>query len=188
VAHRRGGGRAAPGADPTSTASGGSSPTSTPTRTAAPGAAVPIASAEDYDPPPEGNGEEHPEEIRQAYDGDPSTMWTTMSYHNNPNLGGIKAGVGLWVDLGKVEDVGSVDVSLRGGGTDIELRAAPESAASAPTGIDGWQRVASTSADSKVTLRPQKPVRTRYLLLWLTKLPPDGGDYRGGISEIVVRR
>ncbi|GAA4985858.1 protein kinase family protein [Actinopolymorpha pittospori] len=177
-----------PGPNPTTSATGGTSPTSTPTRTAAAGTVVPIASAKDYDPPPDGNGEEHPEEIRQAYDGNPSTMWTTMSYHNDPNLGGIKAGVGLWVDLGKVEDVGSVDVSLRKGGTDIELLAAPESAASAPTGIDGWQRVASTSADTKVSLKPKEPVRARYLLLWLTKLPPDGGDYRGGISEIVVRR
>ena len=32
-----------------------------------------------------------------------------------------------------------------------------------------------------------KPVRTRYLLIWLTKLPQDDtGSYRGAIAEIKV--
>ncbi|MFD2077996.1 putative peptidoglycan lipid II flippase [Actinopolymorpha cephalotaxi] len=174
---------------PTTTPSAGGSPTPTKTKTAAAGSPVRITGAGDFDPPPGGNGEEHPEDVGKAHDGDQSTLWTTMSYRNNPQLGGLKPGVGMWFDLGKPVDVGRVELSLRSGGTDVQLRAAPEGASSAPTSIDDWQEIAKQDgAGGEVTLRPDKPVRTRFLLVWLTKLPPDGSEYRGGIAEIVVRR
>ncbi len=177
-----------PGPSRTPTA-GDSSPTPDKTKAAAPaGSPVEITGAKDFDPPP-GNGEEHPEDVDKAYDGNQSTLWTTMSYRNNPQLGGLKPGVGVWFDLGKPTDVGRVELSLRSGGTDVQLRAAPEDASSAPSAIDDWQQIAKQDgAGGEVTLRPNKPVRTRFLLVWLTKLPPDGSEYRGGIAEIVVRR
>ncbi|MET9019335.1 protein kinase family protein [Actinopolymorpha sp. NPDC004070] len=174
---------------PTRTPSAGGSPSPSKTNVAAAGSPIRITGAKDFDPPPGGNGEEHPEDVDKAYDGNQSTLWTTMSYHNNPQLGGLKPGVGVWFDLGKPADVGRVELSLRSGGTDVQLRAAPESASSAPSAIDDWQQIAKQDgAGGEVTLRPDKPVRTRFLLVWLTKLPPDGSDYRGGIAEIVVRR
>ncbi|SDR93829.1 protein kinase family protein [Actinopolymorpha singaporensis] len=174
---------------PSTTPTAGDTPTPAKTETAAAGSPIRVTGAKDFDPPPGGNGEEHPEDVAKAYDGDQSTMWTTMGYRNNPQLGGLKPGVGVWFDLGKPVDVGRVELSLRSGGTDVQLRAAPEGASSAPTTIDDWQQIAKQDgAGGEVTLRPDKPVRTRFLLVWLTKLPPDGSDYRGGIAEIVVRR
>jgi hypothetical protein len=174
---------------PSTTPSARNTPTPDKTETAAAGSPIRIAGAKDFDPQPDGNNEEHPEDVDKAYDGNQSTMWTTMSYHNNPQLGGIKAGVGVWFDLGKPVDVGRVELSLRSGGTDVQLRAAPEDASSAPSAIDDWRQIAKQDgAGGEATLRPDKPVRTRFLLVWLTKLPPEGSDYRGGIAEIVVRR
>ena len=35
-----------------------------------------------------------------AYDGDPSTAWSTLEYRGSPNFGNLKDGVGLLLDLG----------------------------------------------------------------------------------------
>lgn len=38
-----------------------------------------------------------------------------------------------------------------------------------------------------MSLKPDKPVQARYLLVWLTELPlGDDGNYRGKISDIKV--
>ena len=44
------------------------------------------------------------------------------------------------------------------------------------------------NAGEQVTLEPAKPVRARYVLVWLTSLPQSDSDrYRGSIAEISVR-
>src|SRR5690606_36441632 len=98
-------------------------------------------------------------------------------------------GVGIWFDLGSVQSVGSVELQLLGNGTDLEIRVAPDDAVGPPATADEWRTVESvTGAGSEVTIEFDKPVRTRYLLVWMTKLPPEGSEYRGGVAEIVVRQ
>jgi putative peptidoglycan lipid II flippase len=145
---------------------------------------VEVAAVSDFDPPP-GDGEEHSAEVDNAVDGDPATAWTTSTYFGDPVLGGIKDGVGLLLDLGAVRDVESVDVSLVGEGTDVELRAARRRGAAA----DDYRVVSDAAgAGGQATLTPDEPFRARWVLLWLTRLPPDeAGDYRGGVSEVEVR-
>ncbi|MGH3488633.1 MAG: protein kinase family protein [Actinopolymorphaceae bacterium] len=164
-------------------------PDSSPSKTGKPAnVKIRVVAAKDFDPPPGGNGEEHPEEVANAHDGDPGTSWTTMAYFDDP-LTSYKPGVGIWFDLGKAQDLASVRLSLVPGGTDLQLLAAPKDASGPPATVDGWDPVASTKgADRQVTLKPKNDVSTRYVLVWMTRLPPDGGEYRGGIAEIVVRR
>ena len=51
-----------------------------------------------------------------------------------------------------------------------------------------WRVVAEQSgAQQTATLTPQAPVTTRFVLVYLTSLPREGGRYRGGISEVEVR-
>lgn len=153
------------------------------------GTPISIVAARDYDPSPGSDGEEHPEDVDKAYDGDPSTVWTTMSYRNDPRLGRLKPGVGIWFDLGSVQSVGSVELQLLGNGTDLEIRAAPDDAVGPPATADKWRTVDSaTGAGREVTFEFDDPVRTRYLLVWMTKLPPEGSEYRGGVAEILVRQ
>ena len=38
-----------------------------------------------------------------------------------------------------------------------------------------------------MTLTPDRPVTTRFLLVWLTELPQVAGGYRGRVAEVVVR-
>jgi hypothetical protein len=149
---------------------------------------VHIAAVSDFDPVEDGGtGDENPKEVPLATDGDPSTAWTTMTYFRNPQLGNLKAGVGLLVDLGEVRTVTSVDLTLLGSGTDLELRATPEGQTSPPQVAGDLHVVASASdARSQVKLTPQSPVSTRFLLVYLTKLPPTEGGYKGGIAELKV--
>lgn len=146
-----------------------------------------VAAVSDLDPLPDGNGEENPDLAALAVDGDPGTAWQTMEYYRNPQFGNLKDGVGLVVDLGDEQEVGSVQVTTQGGPTGIQIYATPPSSGS-PTDVSGLQRVATDgAADGRTDLSLREPVTTRYLIVWLTSLPPDGSNYRGRIAEIVVR-
>jgi hypothetical protein len=149
------------------------------------GVVIPIVSVRDFDP--DGNGTENPDQVKFATDGNLATAWTTVLYYKRPDLGGLKPGVGLLIDLGRVTQVGAVSVHLVGLGTSLELRSSPTLSARS----EDYQPIAGiVQAGSFVTLRPFAPATARYLLIWLTSLPPDstGTGYRGGISEIQVFR
>ena len=54
--------------------------------------------------------------------------------------------------------------------------------------LDGYTEFDRTgNATGPTTLRVDEPVRARYVLVWLTDLPPVGSDYVGEISEITIR-
>lgn len=142
---------------------------------------VQIVSAKDFDPL--GDGSEKPQDIDHVYDGDASTFWYTDGYFT-ADFGKLKEGVGVVLDLGEVQKVGTVDVSFLGGTTSVELRTS--SAAKAPTMPNSYGKIAEGSG-TKVSLKPGEPVQARYLLVWLTKLPPSSeGNFRGKISDIKV--
>jgi putative peptidoglycan lipid II flippase len=170
-------------------------PSATPARppAATPASAVlPISSGRDFDPQGDPN-RENPDEVRLAYDGNPATRWRTVAYLGSPKLGNLKRGVGLVLDLGSAQPVASVQVTLSGSGTDLDLRVPrqdPAGATRAPLGSDrDWRVVAEESgAGRTATLTLQQPVTTRFVLVYLTSLPREGGRYRGGISEVEVRR
>ncbi len=153
------------------------------------GAAATIAGAKDFDPEPKGNGEEHPEDVPNTYDKKPSTTWTTMSYKNRPDLGGTKPGVGIVYDLGEVTAVSSVTVALVGEGTDLELMVPKDDPSASPAAVSGWKSVAKAAdAGESAELKPAEPTESRYVLVWLTKLPKEGGGYRGEISEVKIQK
>ncbi|KQX09609.1 serine/threonine protein kinase [Streptomyces sp. Root431] len=142
---------------------------------------IPIVSAQDFDPL--GNGSEKPHAIDLAYDGDPSTFWYTENYRG-VGFANLKSGVGLILDLGTAQEISSVDLSFVGH-TSVELRTAPADASSAPSTPDAFTTQADGSG-SNVTLKPTKPVTTRYVLVWLTELPSNDGGYRGKLTEIKI--
>ncbi|MFF3316871.1 protein kinase family protein [Streptomyces sp. NPDC003035] len=146
------------------------------------GKPVAIVGAHDFDPG--GDGAETPSEIGNAYDGDPSTSWQTSIYYGYSNFGRLKEGVGLVLDLGSVQQVSKVEVTFQGN-TSVQLRTAPENASSQPATPDAYTTVASGSG-AQVPLTATKPVKTRYVLVWLTDLPSSGGGYRGKITDIKI--
>ncbi len=151
------------------------------------GQVVRIESVSDLDPPAQGgNGEEHPEQARLAADGDKASAWDTQSYKDGPPLAPYKQGVGLVLDLGSETQVRSMSVSLGGAGYAFDVYAAPEGSR-APTDVKGLDRVARERGAGGETRVDLDPVTTRYLVLWLTALPADGGSFRGSVQEVVVR-
>jgi len=148
---------------------------------------LPIASIQDYDPLQEGvPRQENPTQVPYAVDGNPSTAWHTLTYYGNPKLGGLKAGVGLLIDLGSQQRVGEVEVTLIGHPNALSLLAAP-GADQAPALPSGYSTVASYQGDStQVSLSPSQPVTTRFLVVWLTSLPPVPGGYQGAVAELSV--
>ena len=166
-------------------------PTASASATAGPGEPIAISGALEFDP--QGSDpSENPDEVPFAYDGNPKTRWRTLQYLHNPKLGGIKRGVGLIFDLGAPHPVHQVRLNLSGNGTDVELRVPasdPAGTAKPPMRSDSdWRSVAKQSqAGATATLTASEPETTRYVLVYLTSLPKEGGGYRGGIYEVEVR-
>ncbi|MGZ4429961.1 MAG: protein kinase family protein, partial [Nocardioidaceae bacterium] len=113
--------------------------------------------------------------------------WSTMTYYGNPRLGGLKSGVGLVVDLGKPQKLGSVQLTLGGSPTSVEILGAPGST-TAPTSASGLKTLASADgAGTTADLTLKAPVTTRYFVVWLTSLPQGAGGYQGHVAEIVPK-
>ncbi|GLF96765.1 protein kinase family protein [Streptomyces yaizuensis] len=143
-----------------------------------------IHSAVDFDPFG-GDPTETPQEIGKSHDGDLATYWYSDWYASS-DFGRLKSGLGIMLDLGSVQQVGKVDVSFPVGSTSVELRTAADSTGVRPTTFTAFSKVAE-GAGMNVALTPREPVRSRYVLVWLTDLPRDiDGKFRGKVSEIKV--
>ncbi|MEL4504817.1 protein kinase family protein [Luteococcus sp. H138] len=155
------------------------------------GGKIQISAVDDFDPTGDGgNGEENPNQVKAAWDGDPKTAWQSLVYLGDAKLGRLKPGVGLVVDLGQRQKVGSVKITLQGKPTVVQLRVPADTAADAAptTSQKQWTTIANaTASDASVELKPEQAVETRYLLVYLTSLPKvSGNKYRAGIAEIEV--
>lgn len=174
---------AAPGGDPSDAPSGAAEPVAT-------SGEVDIVSAHDFDPQGQ-PAEENPEQAALSADGDPTTGWQTQTYFR-PNLGGLKEGVGLVVDLGTQVPVRSVQLALAGpGDTEVELRTTPTGVNGPPVELGDVGRAVATGtlpAEGGELLLDQ-PRTTRYVLVWITSLPKVAdGKFRAEIREITVSR
>lgn len=146
---------------------------------------VQVVSATAFDP--EGDHEENDAEAANAIDDSGTTAWRTSTYYGNPDLGGLKSGVGLLLDLGADRRVGSLRVHFVGSPTSVQVYAARPGVSSPPSTLSGLHRVgANASAGPSAVLRLAPGTQTRYLVVWLTRLPPVPGGYRGEISDLSV--
>jgi len=166
-----------------------STDTNTDTDTAKP---LRIAAVSDFDPQGTDGGE-NPDEVPASHDGDPATAWTTSTYLSYSELGNLKDGVGLLIDLGKEREVTGVDLTLTGGPTSLTVYADPGASAPPDTvdNLTALDKVATRSASPDAAVQESvtsdDPVPTRWLVVWLTDLPPNGeGDFEGSIAEMVV--
>ncbi|PFG18215.1 murein biosynthesis integral membrane protein MurJ [Propionicimonas paludicola] len=158
--------------------------------TTAPPVKLTIIAADDFDPKDDGgSGAENPKLVLQAIDGNPKTSWVSEKYKKTGNFGGTKPGVGLIVDLGTIREVTTVEVMSTDPGGAVQVMVPNESPTAAPKrSVTQWHAVA-TAADlaADTLLAPSAPVRSRYLLVYLTSLPSIGKSvYQGTISEIAV--
>ncbi len=154
---------------------------------------VPIKGGQDFDPQGDPS-EENSDEVPNAFDGDPETRWRTVQYRNNPELGGLKRGVGVVFDLGEPVPVRELKLILTGEGTDLDIRVPEDDPAGTeepPMNSDREWRVVGkvTDAGETADVTLDEPVTTRFVLVFLTSLPQEEPRrYRGGIHEVEVYR
>ncbi len=155
---------------------------------ASPVRVLPVQRIADFDPLGE-DGEENPEQARLAIDGNLDSGWRTSTYLGSALLGGVKDGVGIVVDLGGTREVDSVRIQLAGSPTDLSIYVAPSDAAKVPKTLKDVRQVASIDrAGLDASLSLQSGEVTRYLVVWLRRLPEVGpGSFQGDIREVVVR-
>ncbi|WP_406343541.1 protein kinase family protein [Streptomyces sp. NBC_00648] len=147
-----------------------------------------IQGAEEY--APDGKPQK-PEAVGKTYDGDSSTYWNSKSYIGGPKLAPFKQGVGIVYDLGSEKDVSAASIALRYGGdhTTLALYAADSMSPSTPVG-SMKQIATTTTSGTSADLKAKKPVKTRYVLLWLTALPDapqdefSGAGFKQAITDV----
>ncbi|MFC0864438.1 protein kinase family protein [Sphaerimonospora cavernae] len=124
---------------------------------------------------------ENPDLAPLAVDGKPSTEWHTTSY-NSADLGRLKDGVGLILDMGKPIPISDVAVSLGSApGASVQLKVGDAA------DLGSLKTVAKAENTSgSVTLTPDKATTGQYVVIWFTRLPPYEGKYRGTIYEVTV--
>jgi hypothetical protein len=145
------------------------------------GAALKIASAVDHDP--EGDdGQENRELAPLAIDRSAETAWVTERY-NSPQMGGLKSGVGLVLDLGRVREIGGVRIVTTLSDWRFEIRASDDG--SSFTRLQDADGETSFVAEEDGTVELE-PVALRYVLLWITDLAPADGGYRADIAKVQI--
>ncbi|WP_425831701.1 protein kinase family protein [Streptomyces fractus] len=131
-----------------------------------------------------------PGDVGKTYDNSPSTYWRTKSFVDGPKMV-IKPGVGIVYDLGSAKKVSAASIGLRYGGdhTTVSLYASPSLD---PGSVSGLKQI-GPKTDSRTTsakITSNDPVKTRYLLVWLTALPHAGQDgysgagFKQGITDV----
>ncbi|MFJ8310212.1 MULTISPECIES: protein kinase family protein [unclassified Streptomyces] len=130
-------------------------------------------------------------DVDKTYDGDSSTFWRSKSFDDGPKLAPFKQGVGIVYDLGAEKDVSTASIGLRFGGdhTTIALYAT-DSMSSSNQVADMKQIATTTTSGTTADLKAKAPVKTRYVVLWITDAPyaPSDGysnpGYKQGITDV----
>ena len=142
---------------------------------------VALAAAHSFDPL--GDGDEHDDEAENVLDDDPATTWSTSRYRR-ADFGGLKPGAGIVVELGSASVVRRLEVQSPTPG----WTAAVYVADSPRSSLEGWgSPVATIRSDREVTgvdLTAAAPGKA--VLLWLTSLPRDGGEFSAEIGDLRV--
>ena len=127
-----------------------------------------------------GSDGDNPELARLAIDGSPATAWHTQWY-TTAAFGNLKPGTGLLLDMGRPVTITSVQIMLGAiTGADFQLRAGDE-----PVLADLRPVAQATDGGGVITMRPARPAKARYLLLWFTRLPPDSsGTFEAIIYDV----
>lgn len=136
--------------------------------------------AQAYDPPP-GDGAETNRRLAAAVDQNPQTSWATSSY-SRPDLGGLKDGVGIYVDLGAARELAGLRVTSVTGGWEGSVRFSDDGRR-----WSGPGEPETVGADHTFEVSGSH----RYWMVWITNLVRTQGEgtsnnpYAVAIREIV---
>jgi hypothetical protein len=148
-------------------------------------------SANSFDALGNDGGNEDGAAAKYAIDNNPGTFWHTDYYFNYPALGNLKKGTGLILDMGK--QVRLSQVVVRFGASccaDVEIEIGNDNDP-VPAALSTFTEVASsTSAHGSTTFTAASGASGRYVLIWITRLPPLAGspdEYEAQVYNVAVR-
>ena len=172
------------------------SPTPAPSQTHSPSqsaaaAAVPLtpASVTVYNPLGS-SGDDDPADASKAIDGSASTFWHT-SYYLGHRFGNLKKGTGLILDMGKPVRLSQLRVQFGSSCCTHVLIGVGNSNTASTAALSTFTPVQSSSAaQGSTTFNVTKHATGRYVLVWITDLPPLAGSpgrYETMIYDITAR-
>jgi serine/threonine-protein kinase len=151
------------------------------------GTPIPLSSATDYDP--QGDGEEDPEEVGFAVDGNLATSWSTEHYDTDTFAGtktGPDPGVGLYVTAKSPALASEMIIHTPTPGWAGEVFA---TASEPPESLAEWGEPIGEIADAKGTEEVELHLGTpaKYFLIWFNRAAPatdQEGRYQVEISDV----
>jgi hypothetical protein len=169
-------------------------PTPSGSKSSSPSAAATVlltpAGANSYDALGTDGGNENANDAKYAIDGSTSTAWHTDYYLGASTFGNLKKGTGLILDMGKQVQLSQVMVQF---GTiccahvEIEIG---NSDTPTPSALSTFTEVQSSNSAQGVTnFSVTKKTTGRYVLIWITDLPPragSSGSYEALIYNVVL--
>ena len=132
------------------------------------GARVQLHALSDFDP--DGDGQEHPETVPAATDGDASTYWTTETYSSFD-----KPGVGIVLDAESGVELVALTLT-----TDTPGFTAVIQGSNSPDG--GFKTISDSQTVAEQTTFDLRGGTFRYYLIWITSL-----ESRAHINEVRAR-
>jgi eukaryotic-like serine/threonine-protein kinase len=152
------------------------------------GSTVAISSATDYDP--EGDGQEDPETVSLAVDGNPTTTAWSSEHYDDDTFAGTKSGedpgVGLYVTAKSTTTPAEMLVRTPTPGWDAQIYASPSGP---PEELSEWGEpvgeVSDASDSEEIELHLGSPAK--YFLIWFNRASPardQEGRYQIEISDV----
>lgn len=144
----------------------------------------PLADDNGNGSPDRKKGRENEESVGLLLDSDPTNGWSTDRY-SSADAGG-KGGVGLVLDLGTSKPIRSASLDFGEAGAGVEVRVSDTIEADPQR----WRLLASSPPGApQINLRSPRPISGRYVLVWLTSLPPasDGSSrFQGTVRQVTL--
>lgn len=164
------------GLTPTPTAPA-AEPSAAPTTPPAPaGAPIPVVDISVYSPL---GVPDSPATARQAIDGNLSTFWATDQYFQQ--LPALKNGVGLMSTFEAPAKLTAVSIDSPSPGTRVEIRSAPSPDAT----LDQTQIIGTgVLVDGRTEIPVQEMQAGRYVLVWITQLGAQGGQFQSKLAQV----
>jgi len=169
-------------------------PAHSPWSSSAPSAAASVVltpiSANSFDALGNDGGDEDGAQAKYVIDNNPSTFWHTDYYLTYPTFGNLKKGTGLILDMGEQVRLNQVVVQFGASCcADVEIEIGNNNTP-VPSTLGTFTEVASsTSAHGSTVFNISSKTAGRYVLIWITRLPPltgSPGEYEAQVYNVVV--
>jgi serine/threonine protein kinase len=164
-------------------------PSARPSTSAAAGGPIDISPRQVRIVDPPNGSRDNLTDADKAIDGDANTGWQT-NWYKSPAFGNLKPGMGVLIDLGKPVEVANVKVDFDSPGATVSARVGDTDPGNSSSGDDQINKTYKTMV-GPLKAGPSQVlplgVTTRYVLIWITKLPSVGdGKFQVAVDEITV--